>query len=91
MVYQQQFTLNLTFFSFLFFFARRDLFIIGSNNYKETYTTKRAVYEVRMYASQSTYYYIQQKLQYATYRKKKRLKLTASGVTLGYKDRHYRE
>ena len=41
-------------------------------------------------ASQSTSYYIQQNLQYATYREKK-TKLTASGVTLGYIDRHYRE
>ena len=42
---------------------------IGSknyNNYIETYTTKKAVNEVRIYASQSTYYYIQQNLQYAT-------------------------
>ena len=31
------------------------------------------------------HYYIQQDLQYATYRKK-RLKLTAFGVTLGYID-----
>ena len=30
-------------------------------------------------------------LQYATYREIKRLKLTASGVTLGYIDKHYRE
>ena len=36
---------------------------------------------LRIYASQSTYYYIQQNLHYATYREK-RLKLTASGVTL---------
>ena len=63
------------------------IFFIGSNNYNsynETYTTKRAVYEVHIDASQSTYHYVQQNLQYATYREKKRLKLTASGVTLGY-------
>ena len=69
------------------------IFFIGSNNYNnyiETHTTKKAVNEVRIYASQSTYYYIQQNLLYATYREK-RLKLTASGVTLGYTDRHYRE
>ena len=57
-------------------------FFNNYNNYKET----GAVYEVRIYASQSTYYYIQQKLQYTTYRKKK-----ASGATLGYKDRYCRE
>ena len=33
--------------------------------------------------------YIQQNLHYATYRGKKRLKLTTSGATLGYIDRHY--
>ena len=33
---------------------------------------------------------MQQNLHYATYREK-RLKLTASGVTFGYIDRHYRE
>ena len=46
-----------------------DFFLIASNNYNnyiETYTTKKAVNEVRIYASQSTYYYIQQNLQYAT-------------------------
>ena len=66
-------------------------FFIGSNNYNnyiETYSTKKAVNEVRICASQSTYYNIQQNLQYATYREK-RLKLTASGVALGYIDRHY--
>ena len=39
-----------------FFFK---IFFIGSNNYNnyiETYTTKKAVYEVRIYASQYTYY-----------------------------------
>ena len=43
--------------------------LIGSNyynNYIEAYTTKKAVNEVRIYASQSTYYYIQQNVQYAT-------------------------
>ena len=46
---------------------------MGSNNYNnyiETYTTKKAVNEVRIYASQSTYYYIQRNLHYATYREK---------------------
>ena len=57
-------------------YLTRDFFfiIIGSNNYNnyiETYTTKKAVNEVRIYASQSTYYYIQQNLHYATYREKK--------------------
>ena len=52
------------------------IFFIGSNNYNnyiETHTTKKAVNEVRIYASQSTFYYIQQNLQYATYREKKDL------------------
>ena len=40
----------------------KSTFFMGSNNYNnyiETYTTKKAVNEVRICASQSTYYYIQ--------------------------------
>ena len=51
-------------------------FFIGSNNYSsyiKTYTTGKTVNEVRIYASQSTYYYTRQNLQYATYRVKKDL------------------
>ena len=55
-------------------------FIIGSNNYnnyKETYTTH---HNLHITTTKITVCHLQKKKT-----------LTASGVTLGYKDRHYRE